>query len=326
MKPVCPSCLCPLSSTPLQGSQFTVKLPENTRPSCLRHSDSALFLRIGAGGVQDSLGGWEGEPVQLPGPPAQGEPPVGQGEEGVRRLCLAHISSPVGRTGWSPAFAVPSHYTEGSWSPGAWGVERGEVGTELGPLAGLPAVLSRALAGIWLPSCSTKTTRSLFSLTSFLLLPGQQEISCALASPVADLKPSEGHSGEDSFPATPTTWPLSLVMTRGASFLPVPGSHCSLVYYVTNPPTSSLPTPLLPASKIGSQMMSRPMLHPCLAGYWPALLLVLKSTLRMGLPFTPAPVMQSPSALASLTPSYAPPPPRPRHSTYLECHPPLAIW
>lgn len=180
------------------------------------------------------------------------------------------------------------------------------MGTELGPLAGLPAVLSRALAGIWLPSCSTKTTRSLFSLTSFLLLPGQQEISCALASPVADLKPSEGRSGEDSFPATPTTWPLSLVMTRGASFLPVPGSHCSLVYYVTNPPTSSLPTPLLPASKIGSQMMSRPMLHPCLAGYWPALLLVLKSTLSMGLPFTPAPVMQSPSALASLTPSYAP--------------------
>lgn len=133
--------------------------------------------------------------------------------------------------------------------------------------------------------------------------------------------------GEDSASPClppPTTLPLSLVVTRGRSFLSVPVSHCSLVHYVTNPPTPSLLVPLLPAAKLGSPVprpsggykANGPVLHPTplaagllFIGCWDP---PSPWTFPM-LVFQPC---SPPSVLASLTPSFF----CPFHSTSLECH------
>lgn len=138
---------------------------------------------------------------------------------------------PTQQNRMEPSLCCSFSLDDRSWSPEAWGLERGEVGTELGPRAGPPAVLSSPGWNLALiPFHEDHQVSLLTHLISPPSRPTRNKSFCASASPVADLKLSEGCVGEDSFPATPITWPLSFVMTRGASFLPVPGSHGSLVY------------------------------------------------------------------------------------------------
>ena len=124
-----------------------------------------------------------------------------------------------------------------------------------------------------------------------------------------------------SFPAVPHHSATFLCHDGGGgSFLLASVSHCPLVSYCINPPVSSLPSPPLQNSKIGSpapeasgeyeaKMKNGPMTSPLPTGYQPSLHWLLPS------PTKPAPSRHcrlqprsSPGALASLNSKPLPPP------------------